>query len=206
MRVVTIILICLAWRVFGQKPDTLIIDKYKYPLVKTKTYYNEKQKGFPALPSEFVKSTNKNFVLHYKCTNPDVYETHNDSLDNNYTIILGLTRDTAHKCKEGEYIFTNILDTLYMEDLSRTEITPSLWIDRKEYSLCSAKLLELRNDTVTQCTFGSNFGPLSISFSFSRSYTTTDNKAIYILTDLYYRKGKTTYYLDKEFLVRIKKH
>lgn len=197
-----IILVFFTLKTFGQKTDTLYINECKFPLTKTKVYYNSRQKGFPSLPSEYLKTEKKDFRLNFKYFNEDQYKITYDPDGSQISIVLTETRDSIYKFKSGTFTFNNIVDTVIVKKLRNNLVIPYLKIDSKKYFLTSSKLLKLSNDTLTECMFDSYSDPLSIDFNFT-SQNHVDEKMLFILTDLYYRKNNVTYYLDKAFLIRI---
>lgn len=208
LRTTLIFLFFFAINIFGQKVDTLFIEKYKFPLQKTKIYHNDRQKGFPSLPSEYSRTDKKDVVIKFKFINQKEYEVTMDGDGNSIMVMLGLATkiDTTLKCEEGQFTYTNIVDTLHLSHLISNSTTPYLKIDKKKFFLTSARLQRLSNDTLTKCSFDAiNDLPLSIDFTFS-SENFIDNKMLFILSDIYYKKNNTTYYLDKVFLIRINNH
>ena len=204
MRTTIIIFLFIAIKIYGQKSDTLYIEKYKFPLLKTKIYYNSRQKGFPSLPSEYTKTERKDFILKFKCINSDEYEISTDNDGNQFTVLIGsaIMRDSCSKCEDGYFTYNNIVDTLTLSNLYFNSTTPYLKIDKKNYFLTSARLQRLSNDTLTKCSFDAPNDRLSVDFSFTSS-NFINSKMRFILSDIYYKKNNTTYYLDKAFFIKI---
>ena len=188
---------------FGQI-DTLIIDKYKYPLRKVKTHFKTSQEKIPTLPSEYLLTENKKSVFNYKCKSENPYYGE-DGEDGIEIMVLKGLDDPLNKCKAGSLIIETIVDSISFQygNLERGAIFPYIKTKNKNYQFCSAKFYRLKNDTLNLLIYDYFYTSLYFNFDIDNSRLGSPTGSTFILTDLYYKKGQTIYFLDKSFIIYI---
>lgn len=200
---ILIFLFCFFSVVGFSQTDTLVFDTFRYPLKKTKLFFSENQQLIPSLPSEYQASKTKK-VVRYKCKSQDVYESF-DTNDGVSLLVIRAVIDSSYRCSADSMVLSNLQDsiTININTLFAGIIYPSIKSQKRSYSFCSAKVYRLKNDTLVQCDWNYNYGPLSIAFDFDNLRFPNPKGAQYIITDMYYRKGNATYFLDKSLIVTI---
>lgn len=198
-----VLIFCIFSLFSFSQTDTLVFDTFRYQLKKTKLFFSENQQLIPSLPSEYKASKTKK-VVKYKCKSQDVYESF-DTNDGASVLVIKAVIDSSYQCRADSLVLLNVVDTItiHLNKLFAGMLYPSIKSQKHIYSLCSAKVYRLKNDTLVQCDWNYNYGPLSIDFDFDNLRFPNPKGAQYIITDMYYRKGNATYFLDKSLIVTV---
>lgn len=177
----------------GQQVDTLIINDAKFPLIKTKIFYDRSPGLDLTLPSEF-KAATKTFTLQYKCIDSWNYES---SFDNSgYSSIIVFGRDTCSTCQPGAITFNNFSSEISPSYIIDGSVTPYIKSGKNKYYFNSCKLIQVQNDTLTNCLVDGG----NINLEFSNKFASKTN--YYFLKNVTYRKGNSTFVLHHTFLIR----
>jgi hypothetical protein len=201
---ILIFLFCFFSVVGFSQTDTLVFDTFHYPLKKTKVFYSDNQKIIPTLPSEYISKQNRKSALHYKCKSRNSYEFFDTEDGASIAVLKGLI-DSLYRCEPDSMVFPNILDSIAIntKQLFAEQVYPYIKSQKNRYNFCSAKIYRLKNDSLVECDLNFMYSSLYIDFDFDNLRLPNPNGASYLITNLYYRKGKATYFLDKSIIVTI---
>lgn len=182
--------------------DTLFFGQFKYPLQRTKQFY-EVTSSEVKLPSEY-RLNKKEQRLWYNCYCP-LFKTI-ELNDNGETIITSAQRWKRDTCFGSWLHLYDFLDSVvYRND---EPIYPYIKRANKKHYFCAVTVLALSNDTLYRVVQNTETSDLGIDFNIDKnsmvSSTPFNKNTIFILTDLYYRRGNVTYYLDCSIQVRRK--
>ncbi len=197
---------------FGQqKYDTLVIASKKYPLQRTKMFHNSSQDGTVLLPSEY-KELRKNLVFKSKDLTDSIIEIDNDE-DGNEFITVRWSGKSNPSDTLRVYLHS-LTDTLEVKIETFSSLNPYIKIGTKKIYFTSGKVIQFGNGGIK--TIIHKYKSDRDIFSYWRPYSWKPNtvanlndKGIFkgttfILKDLYYAKGNSTYYLDREFVIIFK--
>jgi hypothetical protein len=184
------------------KADTLFIANKKIVLTKTKVHNNRIQNGPVILPSEYMRVENKR-EFNYKIWSRAEFETEMDEEGIQITTCRYTNAKKDSLYTKSHPLYT-LRDTVIIDAKRLGQLIP--YINNKNKKFCAANILALKNDTITKYIhsymptgeiFGywNEYGELSSDEIASRKATT------FILQDLYYRKGQTTFFLDIDIVV-----
>ncbi len=179
--------------------DTLIIGDHKIALHKTVAYYNYHQRCRPQLPAEYQRPAAHETILKYKCRNYEEFDSF-IAEDGSQVLVIKGSADTSYNCGDRTLPFDNLTDSIRLKNLYENRFTPRLRSLKKNYYICSAKLYMIKNDTVSDCHFEGS--EIDLDVAQSREVIKANQ---FILTDIYYQKGLTTYYLDRSFFITLER-
>lgn len=175
--------------------DTLLLQNRKIILQRAQVNFDAVQTTKVKMPSEYLKG-NKKLELTYNPSRHD-YSYSYDEQGNEYQVTTG----PRHKMDTNRIVLslTNVADTI---DLVKLLDVPQIRSTStgKKYYLCHARVYKIQADTITAYDFSDNELRLQINFQKLRS---NPENAVYILTDIYYRKQLATYFLDKSFILNV---
>lgn len=204
----TILLIILTFASFGQSnSDTLFFANKKYPLIRTKTFLNGYSNPID-LPSEYVQIKSE-ISFQYNTYNDSTYHISYDDQGNQFTVIVaGDNRCTSRRNEKTIYYLTSVVDTIKIKAKDLGVQKPYIKTKSKKVFFCSSKVEVIYNDTIKSfhhdpildgkvfSYWDDNYRNYEINYDLRKS-------AIYILRDLYYRKGDATYYFDRTFVIML---
>lgn len=203
---VIIILLCTTY-LFSQT-DTLFVGSKKYPLQKTKVFYNDMHIDFPiSLPIEY-KPLKKNVFIGFN--REDRRENFIEVDTNENEIIIGLVRPDSTDCNNSTAVsLRNFLDTIFVTNNEFSNLVIKIKSKGKWLPLCNYNIYGIC-DSVLQITHYTNISANTYYYAnlFNSSIYTSEievrKKTTYIIKDLYYRRGNATYYLNRQFVVLVK--
>ncbi len=182
----------LSW----SQSDTLFLQKVKIPLTKTRAHFQTLQRNKVILPSEYTPLKKE---LQFECllaTREYVFGW--DESGNEFQVTLAsdlnCSNDTAIET------FYNVADTI---QLVQTSETPYIKSNGKKIYLCYATICRLRSDTLTKASFEQDTRGINLEYKMEERGFSYKQNTIYILTDIYYRKQMTTFFLDRTFVIKV---
>jgi hypothetical protein len=181
---------------FAQNKDSLVIGTVRLELVKSKVYFTQVQGNQIDLPSEYLKKGVER-KIEIDCQKETSFELSWTYLgDEAYAVLY----DKNARCFRHSIEIHSLIDTITV-DSKHSLISPYLLKNRKKIYALSYSVLAIDNDTLTEFTFksGKEMSIIQLENTASRTFS---RQAIYIVKNLYYRQGVTTYYYDCSFILR----
>lgn len=184
--------------------DTLVIAGNKFSIKKIPTYIYPWAK-LP-LPCEYEKLDNS-VSLQYKTDADTTYGvTHEYEFGGDLLIaVMGKSNDTS----DIKYIhLNNFLDTFVVSKNNLGTLKPYIKSKNDTIRFFCAKVSGLKDGCLT--IYDHELRPYGDIFSFwadswGKNVTKEDlTKTTFIVEDIYYRKGLTTYYFNRQFIVIVK--
>jgi hypothetical protein len=209
--ILTIYILLLSTSTFAQvKPDTLFIGVKKYALQKTKIFQDGSQDGNIMLPSEYKEPDfhgwDSERQFNYKAVCDSSYGIKCDEEGNEiHYIRWDLNCDTT---KRKTYYLNSFLDTLRIKADDLGNLKPYIKSKGKKIFFCASRVDVLHNDSIFKIFH--YFMPEGNIFAYWTSYSSLSDieikkrkASIYILRDIYYKKGDAIYYLDRKFVIKL---
>ncbi|MES2591219.1 MAG: hypothetical protein V4608_04990 [Bacteroidota bacterium] len=208
-RILIIIFLTYIYSAFAQsKADTLFVGNNKTILKKVKPFHTIFQDGPVQLASEYSEIDNKaefNFIAWNDTSYISSYDDQNGS--NGQTTFVNV-RLGDHTKSNFTFYMSHFVDTISVEAKMLGKLQLFIKSNGHKVFLCAVKIYELRNGVMQ--TYSNTFSPEGYVFNYfdfpeldsieiDRRKSTT-----YILTDLYYIRGKETYFLDRQYVILIK--
>lgn len=181
-----------------QSADTLVIGKYKFPLLKTKTNYYGYQHGTINLPIEY-KELKKELQAPYKLFSDSV-SYHEIDLNGNEYLIRKIEKKVQ---KEGSYIYlSSFLDTIKIKAEGMKDLKPYIKRNTEKIYFSAIKMLHYNNAIISEY-YSPHItdGRLFQIFGFTDSDFQKHKNSSFIITNLYYRKGLSTFYFNRQFII-----
>jgi hypothetical protein len=186
--------------------DTLFIGQFKFPLKKVKTHFKEDENFPVSMPVKYADMERRRKFSFQKL----------DSLT--YQSVLGeggevytLIRYTTDSLYGKSIHVSSFLDTLMFDAEKISAIQPFIKSGKSKIYLCAATVYAIKNGLLTKYNVANVLdGKL---FSEWETYPQYDIQAqrirsvketTLVVTNLFYRIGNATYFLDRQFVIRAK--
>ncbi|PBQ33234.1 hypothetical protein CNR22_16120 [Sphingobacteriaceae bacterium] len=198
---IVIYIVVLTTTAFGQKnfSDTLFIGKHKFRLEKASVFYPNIQPATILLPSEYKQEGAKKTVS-FKCTDRKQYH-YLISPDEGYDEQV-VSASNSPNCLPSEMALYSYIDSIPL-DYTKNEINIYIKSKNKRIDFCALTAYIISNDTLTYYNLTNRLDIPRLSKSVSGQSPISEN-AICLIQNLYYRRGNTTYFLDRSFILKIK--
>jgi hypothetical protein len=200
-KIVVYIAVVLTTTAFGQKnfSDTLFIGEHKFRLEKVSVFYPNVQPATVLLPSEYKQEGAKKTVA-FKCTDRNQYH-YSISPDEGYDVVVVSASDSPN-CFPSDMTLYSYIDSIPL-DYKKNEINIYIKSKNKRIDFCALTAYIISNDTLTHYDLTNRLDIPRLSKSVSGQSPISEN-AICLIRNLYYRRGDTTYFLDRSFILKIK--
>lgn len=155
----------------------------------------------PEYASEYEKLERTN-QIYFKNYTPYIFRITQKFLEISTSIIH--LDSNEYNTNEKKITINNILDTIILEKAGR--IQPIIISNNHEYAFYGANIHRIKDETMLEYSIYSEEIPLMIEFSSDALHNNNDlnEKGTYYISDLYYRKGVSTYYLNRSIVIIIK--
>jgi len=181
--------------------DTLYFGNKKFSLQKVKVNYEAWQPSLVSLPVEY-KELKKELIIPYKFLSDSVYAYEEDSKGNQYLV----TKPSGESAKENAHIYLNsFLDTINVNIEKLQNLKLYIKSNGKRIKFTSFRILHYSDSTITGFTAShiTNSELFSLFDFFNDTYHRQKWKhSSFLITDLYYQRGHTTYYFDRNFIIQ----
>jgi hypothetical protein len=201
-----ILLILIPLQTFGQsKVDTLFVGNNKTVLKKVKPFHTMFQDGPVQLPTEYAEIDNR-IQFKFKDWNDSSYTIKYEDQDiyggQTTFVKVDQCKDTTH---DFTYTMSHFVDTIIVDAESLGKVQVFIKSEGHKIFFCAARIEELKNGIMQE--YSNTFAPRGYILNYYDSPETNPEEiearksTTYILTDLYYVKGQTTYYLDRQYVI-----
>lgn len=184
--------------------DTLVIANSKFPIKRAKTYIH--QWGKLALPCEY-EELEKTINVFYKSDADTVYGIYSEDKFGGDVVVAVL--NNSYDTSRVKYTrVEGFIDTVYIKLSEFKKLKPFIKSKKGNVNFFRAEVYALKNDSLT--SYSHYLRPNGDIFSFwadtwfSVASDEDIKRTTFIVKDLYYRKGLTTYYFNREFIVIVK--
>lgn len=190
------------------KYDTLYFGTKKFALQKVKIFRDHSQHGPVFLPSEYKKIEIENWgaVPYFKYEQKADTTFGIESDDENNLIVTSRWEFNCDTIPERKYYLDRLLDTIIIRYEDFGKVVPYIKTGAKKINFSAATIDASRDGKIGK----HNIYYLLPNTRDWNLFSYWDNKSksvikssTLILHDLYYLKGKETYYLDRKFIILI---
>ena len=191
----------------SQTTDTLIFGPKKYALKKTKVFHETSQLGPVILPSEYQSVNNpRKLTVKYKMLNDTSNGVFNDEDGNE--IWVSRWGDKNYPFLNNETYLPSFTDTIFVTLKEFYRLRPFIKVNTKKVYFTASNTVRVYNDTARKAYHSYLKEGYILTYWQSSDYNNRDTLKVknssFIVRDLYYAKGTSTYYLDRQFLIKIR--
>ncbi|MDP2387246.1 MAG: hypothetical protein Q8M29_12790 [Bacteroidota bacterium] len=203
MRVTIVFLFQLFSLIAFSQIDTLVIVDRKFPLTKGSIHNGSGRSGSVSLPIEYQKLDNE-LIVSYKIHSDSSYgifyeETYPSIIE---VKMRELSLDTN---KAKHHYLNNFLDTIIIKSEELGKLQPYIKSEKNNAHFISSVTYTLRNDTLTKYYHdnmleGNIFNHWDMWWN-KDAIIKEIKSTTFFVEELYYRRGLTTYYLDRKSII-----
>jgi hypothetical protein len=206
MRFLVLVNILLVFTSFSQsRTDTLFLGGKKYPLKQVQTFFPS-QPGPVMLPCEYKEIANyaNGKIVNYRRASDSAESTFLDNTGSEVTIKVW-----RKSCDSSDYNYTTLYsftDSVVIPFKDLPKLRPYIKSGSKRIYFCAARLLTLVNGILYESRCERNESGYLVGYlNVDQLEKNNELKnAAYILDNFYYRKNNATYFLEREFIIKLK--